>query len=139
MQPEIEGGDDAEGALGADEQRRQVVSGVVAAHLAVAPNHRPVGQCDVESEDLLAHVPVAHRAQPARVGGRHAADGRAVTGGEVDAEDEAGVGGGLLHRRRGGSGPHPDPAFDGVDGADLGESLGGQQHVVVFGDGARHQ
>ena len=139
VQPQVEAGDHAEGALGADEQRREVVARVVAPHLAVTGHHRSVGQGDVEPEDLFAHVPVPHGPQPACIGRGHAADGGAVAGGEVDTEHQARVGGGPLHRCGGGPGSHPNASFDGVDGTDLGEAFGGQQHVVVFGHGARHQ
>jgi hypothetical protein len=139
MQAQVERRDHAEGAFGPDEQGRQVVTGVVAPHVAVTLHHRTVGQCDVESEHLLAHVPVAHRAQPACIRRRHAADRRAVAGGEIDAEHQACLDSGLLHRCRGGSCSDPHASFDDVDGAELGQPFGGQQHVIVFGHGPRHQ
>ena len=50
VQPQIQRGDDTEGAFGADEQRRQVVSGVVAAHQAVPAQQRPVGQRHLQAD-----------------------------------------------------------------------------------------
>ena len=139
MQPQIQPGDDAERALGADEQRRQVVSGVVAANLAVPVHHRPVGQRDVQAEDLLAHVPVPNGAQPARVRRRHPAHGRRIARGQVDPEHQTRGGCRALHLGQRRAGAHMDPPLDDVDLTDVAQPLGRQQHIVVFGHGARDQ
>ncbi|COW79012.1 Uncharacterised protein [Mycobacterium tuberculosis] len=47
VQPQIQRGDNPQGAFGPDEQRGQVVAGVVATHPAVPAQHRTVGQRDV--------------------------------------------------------------------------------------------
>ncbi len=133
MQPQIQSGDDAERALGADEQRRQVVARVVVANLAVPVHQRAVGQRHIQTDDLLAHVAVAHGAQPAGVRRRHAADRRGVPRGQVDTEHQTRRSGGALHLGQRDSGADADPPLDDVDVADLTQPLRRQQHVIVLG------
>ena len=45
----------------------------------------------------------------------------------------------LLHRGQRDPGADLDAALDGVDVAEVAQPLGGQQHVVVLGNGAGHQ
>ena len=63
-------GDDAERALGADEQLLEVVAGVVLAQAAQAVPDAPVGQHDLEAEHELARVAEAQHRGAAGVGGR---------------------------------------------------------------------
>ncbi len=139
VQSQVQRGDDTEGALGADEQRRQVVAGVVPAHPVVPAQQRPVGQRHLQANDLLAHVAVPDRAQAAGVRRRHPPDGRRVPGGQVHAEHQGRGARGALHRRQRGTGADPDAALDAVDLIEGVQTLGGQQHVVVLGHGAGHQ
>ncbi|EUA39420.1 FAD linked oxidase domain protein [Mycobacterium avium subsp. avium 2285 (R)] len=105
VQSQVQLGDHAQRALGADEQRGQVVAGVVPAHPAAPAQQRAVGQRDLDAEHLLAHVAVPNRVQPTGIRGGHAADGRAVTGREVHAEHQVGGRRGLLHRGQRGPAP----------------------------------
>ena len=75
-------GDDAERALGADEEVLQVVAGVVLAQPAQPVPDAAVGQHDLEPEHLLAHVAVAQHLRAAGVGGDVAAHLAAALGGE---------------------------------------------------------
>ena len=90
--------DDAERAFAAGEERGEVVAGVVLGHAAEPADDGAVGQHHLEPEHLRAHAAVAQHADAAGVGGDQAADGRAVAGGEVDAEVEAGGSGMGLQR-----------------------------------------
>ena len=83
-------GDHAERPLAPDEQRRQVVAGVVLQQPARAVDARAVGQHRLQAGHPRAHRAVAQRADAACVGRRQAADGGAVAGGEVDARVEPG-------------------------------------------------
>ena len=139
MQPQIQRGDHAERALGADEQRRQVVSGVVAPNLAVPVHHRPVRQRHIEADDLLAHVAVPNRAQSASVRRRHAADRRRITRGQVDAEHQPRGGRGTLNIGECRTCADVDATLDDVNLAEVAQPLRRQQHVVVFGHGPRDQ
>ena len=68
------GGDDAERALGADEQLAQAIAGVVLAQPAQAVPDRAVGQHDLQPQHEVAGVAVAHRVVAARVHREDAAD-----------------------------------------------------------------
>ena len=94
------GGDDAERALGADEELLQVVAGVVLAQAAQAVPDAAVGQHHLEPEHQLARVAVAQHVDAARVGREVAADLAAALGGERERETGARPLGGLLHRRQ---------------------------------------
>ena len=83
-------GDDAERALGADEQARQVVAGGGFAHPPAGADHPPVGQSDRQAQHVLAHRAVAHRVGARRAGRAHAADG-AGRGAGIDREEQPGV------------------------------------------------
>ena len=79
-QLEDRGGDDAERALGADEQLLQVVAGVVLAQAAQPVPYAPVGQHHLQPEHQLARVAVAQHVHAARVGRKVAADLAAALG-----------------------------------------------------------
>ena len=86
--PEPHPGDDAEGALAADEQAGEVVAGVVLCEAVEPGDHAAVGEHGLQPDNLVAHHPVAHRLRPAGVGGRHAADRRGASRPVVDQELE---------------------------------------------------
>lgn len=67
-QPYRRGGDHTQGALGAGEQRRQVVAGDSLDGAPTGPYQRPVGEHRVQPEDGVPGHPVLGAAQPARVG-----------------------------------------------------------------------
>ncbi|SKU20452.1 Uncharacterised protein [Mycobacteroides abscessus subsp. abscessus] len=90
----------------------------------------------MNSDDLFAHVSVAHRTQAPRIGGCHPTEGGGVARTDVDTELQVLLGGGLLQRGQGDTGSGADAAFDRVDRADLGEPFGGQQYVIVLADRA---
>ncbi len=90
-------GDQAERALGADEQVAQRVAAVVLADAAQVVEHTAVGQHDLEAEHELARVAVADRADAARVGADRAADGRRALRAEGEREEPARPRRRLLH------------------------------------------
>ena len=76
-------GDDPQGALGTDEESREVRTARVAADRQ-APEEVAAGQDDLQLVDHVAHLPVLRRQDAAAVGGDEAAQGRGVDrGGEV--------------------------------------------------------
>ena len=81
--------DDAERALGPDEEPREVVARRRLARAAARLQHRPVREDDGQAEDGVAHRAVAHGRRARRAAGRHAADGRVRA--RVDHELEARV------------------------------------------------
>ena len=70
--------DDAQRALGADEQVTQVIAGIVLAQPVQAMPDLAVGRHYLQSQAQLAHVAVAQHLHPAGVGGQVAADGAAA-------------------------------------------------------------
>ena len=88
-EPPADARDQPERPLGADEQRGQVVAGVVLEQPGGAVDHAAVGEHRLQPGDAGAHGPVAQRAHPARVGGHQPAGGRAVAGAEVDGGIQA--------------------------------------------------
>ena len=81
-------GDDAEGALGADEEAGEVGAGRAAADGASA-DEAAVGKSDLEREHLVAHAAVAAALVAEAVGADRAADAGDGEGPGVVAEDEA--------------------------------------------------
>jgi hypothetical protein len=70
VQLQRRGGDDAEGAFGADEQVLEVVAGVVLAQAAQAVPDLAAGQHDLEAQRQVARVAVAQHLRAAGIGGR---------------------------------------------------------------------
>ncbi len=89
--------DDAERALGADEELLEVVAAIVLAQAAQAVPDTPVGQHGFEAEHLLAGIAVAQHIDAARVGRKIAADLAAAFGGQRRREQPVGFRGGALH------------------------------------------
>ena len=85
-------GDNGQGALGAGQHRRIVVTGVVLDQPGQVRQHGAVGEHRLDAAQLGAHRPVAQHAQPARVGGHGAADGRGGPAGDDNAQVEVRVG-----------------------------------------------
>ena len=83
-------GDDAQGALAADQQAGEVVAGGVLGQAGEAPHDAAVGQHGLEPGHPGPHRAVAHHVDAAGVGGDHPADRGAAPGGQVDAHLEAG-------------------------------------------------
>ena len=75
-QPHGDLGDQPEGALGADQQRHEVVPGDALGRLAADPDELAGAGDDLEGEDVVAGDPVLHAAHPAGVGRDVAADRR---------------------------------------------------------------
>ena len=74
VQAQLDFGDDAERALRADEQPRQVIAGGRFAHPPAGADHPPVGQRHRQAEHVLADGAVAHRVGAAGARRAHAAD-----------------------------------------------------------------
>ena len=80
-------GDQAERALGADEQAGEVVAGGGLARSRAGADDLALRGDDGEAEDVLAHRAVADAGRSRRAGGDHAADRRVGAG--VDGEEDA--------------------------------------------------
>ena len=104
VQADLQLGDHGERALGADEQRGQVVSRRGLGRAAAGADHAPVGQHRLEGEDVGAHLPVADRGRPGGVRRRHPTEGRVRAG--VDGEEEAVLAGRAREGAAGDSGLH---------------------------------
>ena len=89
VEPQLDLGDDAERAFGADEQARQVVAGARLARAAAGVNDAAVGGDDGQAEHVLAHRAVADGVGARRARRRHAADRRVGAG--IDREEQAGA------------------------------------------------
>ena len=105
MQPQHGAGDDAQRALGADEELLQVIAGVVLHRLVERGDDRAVGQHHLQAEHQVARHAVADHPVAAGIGGEIAADLAAAAGAEIQAEIEPGVAGGLLRHLQGRAGP----------------------------------
>ena len=79
-------GDDAERALGADEEVREAVPGRRLYGPRAGADDPPVGEHDLELEHVRAHAAVAHGRRPARVRRRHPSERR--VGARIDGEEE---------------------------------------------------
>ena len=89
-------GDDAQGALGADEELEQRQAGDVLDPLAAERHEGAVGEHDVEAEHVVGGDAVLHAAQPAGVGRDVAADRADLVRAGVRRVPEALRGGGPL-------------------------------------------
>ena len=89
VEPQRDLGDDAQRALGTDEQAGQVVAGGRFARPAGGPDDAPVGQHHGQRQHVLAHGAVAHRVGARGPGRRHAAQ-RGVGAG-VDGKEKTHV------------------------------------------------
>ena len=98
MEPEHGGGNDAERPLGADKELLEVVTGIVLAQSAQPVPDAPVGQHDLQAEDLVARGAVTQHVHPAGVGREIAADLAAALGGERKREQPPRLVGRFLHR-----------------------------------------
>ena len=90
-------GDDAEGALAADEQLEQAQPGDVLDALAAERHERAVGEHDVETEHVVDGDAVLHAAESPGVGRHVAADRADLEGRRVGRVPEPVLGGGDLH------------------------------------------
>ena len=88
VQAQLDLGDDAERALGADEQPRQVVAGGGLAHAAAGVDQPPVGQRHGQPQHVLADRAVAHRVGAGGARRAHPAD-RAQRRAGIDREEQA--------------------------------------------------
>ena len=132
-QPPAHARDDAQRALAADEQRREVVAGVVLQQRGPVDD-RPVGEDRLQPGDARADRPVAHRVRAPGVGGDEAADGGAVAPAEVDAGLEAGIAGVGLQGGEGDARARLDLRGRAVDRAELGEPRRAEHDLAA----ARH-
>ena len=132
-QPQGGPGDDAEGALRADEELEQRQARDVLDPLAAEGDQGAVGEHHVEAEHVVGGDPVLHAAQAAGVGRDVAADRADLVRAGVRRVPEALRGGGPLHLDVEGAGlDHGDPA-GGVD-LDRAHPLGRQHDAAVDGE-----
>ena len=87
VQPELDLGDDAERALGADHQVGEVVAGGGFAHPAAGLDQPAVRQRHLQAEHVLADGAVADGGGAAGARRAHAADGALAAG--IDREEQA--------------------------------------------------
>ena len=113
VEAELDLGDDAEGALGADEEAGEVVAGRGLAGAGAGADDGAVGGDDGEAEDVVAHGAVAHGVGAGGAGRGHAAD-RGVGAG-VDREEQAGVAEVGVERLAGDAGLDAGVEVGGVD------------------------
>ena len=132
-------GHHAEGALRADEELLEVVSGVILAQDAEEVEDGAVGEHRLDAEDAAVEGSVAEEAEAAGVGGDVAADLTLALGAEVQGDGHAvGVERGLEvledHASLG-----DDGAGAGVDAEHAVHATRAEDHLVVHGDAAAHQ
>jgi hypothetical protein len=129
---EHRGCDDAEGALGADEQLRQVVAGDVLAVAPAGPEQAAVGERHLEGENVLARRTVQQRPGAGGVFGEVAAEKAHVAARGIGRIEQP-LG---LDRLVQGGGPHPGLGLGdhvcGVDGPDAVEAFD-RQHQPALG------
>ncbi len=89
MQPERHLGDDAQRALRADEEPREVVARRRLARTRAGSDHATVRKHHRQAEHVVAHRPVAHRHRSRAARRGHAAE-RGIRA-RIDREEEAGV------------------------------------------------
>ena len=97
-QPQHRRGDDAERALGADEQVPQVVAGIVLLELVEVVQHAAVGEHHFEAEHMRARDAVGERRGAAGIGREIAADGAAAFRRQQMRKEPVDGGGGLARR-----------------------------------------
>ena len=127
--PERDLDDDAERALGADENMGEVVAGGRFFRPRAGAQKRAVGGDDAEREHEILHRAVAHR-----VGARGAGRGHAAKGGvgaRVDREEEAGVVQIVVELLAGDAGLDDAVEVLGVDGQDLVHARAVERHAAV--------
>ena len=106
--------DEAQRALGADEQLLQVVAGVVLAQGAQPVEDPPVRQHDLEAEDQFAGRSVAEHVRAAGIGREVAAELAAALGSEAQGEKPIRFGSGRLQRRQHAAGLRSDRVIVGI-------------------------
>ena len=109
------GGDDAERALGADEQGFHVVAGVVLAQALQARQHPAVGQHHFEAQHQVAHHAVAQDRRAAGIGREVAADLRGALRSQAQGEQALGIARGALRLGEGAAGLDDHGIVGGVD------------------------
>ncbi|MNS91422.1 hypothetical protein D3C72_1255140 [compost metagenome] len=79
--------DDAQRALGSDEQLLQVIAGVVLAQALQAVEHLTVGHDGLDAQHQVAHHAVAQDGGAAGIGRDDAADGGRAFGSQAEGEE----------------------------------------------------
>jgi hypothetical protein len=123
-------GDDAEGALAADEELLEIVAGVVLAQPAQPVPDAAVGQHDLEAQGQLAGIAVAQNRNPAGIGREIAADLAAPFGAEAQREKPVGFSRRLLQICQDAAGLDRYREIDRVDRADAVQAAECQDNVV---------
>ena len=124
--------------FGADEQLRQVVAGRALDELPARAHDRPVGQDDLEPQDVVARDAIPHGAHAARVGAHVPSDGGALLSGRhrVDQPQRRQLAVELLQGHPGLD--HGDLVLH-VDFDDPVHAVEGQQDAVSHRDGRARQ
>ncbi|CRK12468.1 hypothetical protein BN1708_010508 [Verticillium longisporum] len=132
-------GDDADGALAADEELLEVVARVVLAQRAEVLDDGAVGQDGLEAEDVAVQAAVAQQTQAAGVGGHVAADVARALGSEVEGEDVALLGEELVGRLENDAGVDDERAADVVKRLNLVHAAHVDDDLVEDGDRAANE
>ncbi|CAB5025931.1 unannotated protein [freshwater metagenome] len=135
MQAQAHCRDDAEGALRAAEERREVVAGVVLEQALEVGDHRAIGQHRLDAGELGAGHAVGDDVDSTGVRRDGAADRRRVARGEVDPVHPAGRGGVALHVAEEGAGAGRELAGELIDLADVREPAQGDDDGQAHGAG----
>ena len=135
VQLEAGGGDDAQRAFGAEEQRLHVVTGVVLAQSGERIEHPAIREHHLEAEHQFARHAVADDVQAAGVGGEIAAQHAAAFAAQAQRQVAIGLRGGGLQLRQDAAGLGGHGVVSGVDGAHAVEPRQRQQHLAAGGIG----
>ncbi len=126
-QAQAGGGDDGEGAFGADDQVAEVIPHVVLHQAPHALEDAAVGHHRLDAEAEVAGIAVAQHADPAGIGAEQAADAGRALGGERQREEAPGVAGGGLDVGEDAAGLGDEKVVGEVEVADAVQPLDGEQ------------
>ena len=124
--------DDAERALGADEEIAQIVAGIVLLQLRQPVQDAAVGQHHFEPERHLARHAIGERGGAAGIGGEIAADGAASFRAERQRKQPVDLGGALLRDLQHHAGLAGHGVGGGVDVADLVHPPHRDHHLAIM-------
>jgi hypothetical protein len=125
------GGDDSEGALGADEQMLEVITGIVLAQAAQAIPDLPARQNHLQAERQFTCVAVAQDLHTTGVGRQIAADLTTALGGQRQRKQSSDLAGCLLQCLQHAAGLGGQRVVRGIDRAHTAEPGKADQHRLT--------
>ena len=138
-EPEHSTRHNAQGALAADEELFQIVTGVVLEHFVQAGQHAAVGQHDLQSQHQGTHDPVAQHPHTAGIHGDAAAHRGRTARRQVQGEKQSSNGCSFLHLLQGRAGLDGHSVLGGVDLLHRRHPFQGQDQIAGRRLGRRHQ